>query len=390
MSRIISGSVWGLALAAIAAFSAIPASAAPSNGGGANSPHIVLVRGGGGGGGGGGHGGGGFGGGGGHGGGGFSGGGFSGGGHSFAGGNFGGNSAVHSFGGNSAAHSFSGGAGRNFGGNAGNFANRGGIGHDGYGRGGWNNGNWAWHGNGYGYGGRYGGWGGYGGWGWGYPLAAWLGGYGWWYPGYYDDYGAYPYYYGDNYNGDNYAYADNTVPQSYTAVQPEQNNQLADQGGSEYLDQAVQDFQAGNYQNAMRMAEHAIVDSPRDAEAHEVVSLAAMANKDYRTAATEAHAVIALGGVPSWNQVYAIYQNVDAYTSQLRALEDYVKANPKSAEGQFLLGVQYMTTGYSSEAHDRLVLAAQLTPKDKIAQDLVKGAGGEQPSTANRPGPETK
>ena len=31
---------------------------------------------------------------------------------------------------------------------------------------------------------------------------------------------------------------------------------------------------------------------------HELISLAAVANKDYRTAATEAHAVIALGGVP--------------------------------------------------------------------------------------------
>jgi hypothetical protein len=362
MSRIISGGVWGLALAAIAAFSAVPAAAA-SDGSGAISPHILLVRGGGGGGG---HGGGGgFGGG--HGG--FSGGGFSGGSaHSFA--TNGGNVGGHAFAGNSHA----------FAGNEGNFGNRGGVGYDGYGRGGWNNAGYAWRGNGYGYGG-------FGlGFGLGYGLGYW-GGYGW-YPGYY----GYGYnYYPSGYYGDNYAYADNTVPESTTAVQPpQQNNQVADQGGSEYLDQAVQDFQGGNYQNAMRMAEHAIVDSPRDAEAHEIVSLAAMANKDYRTAATEAHAVIALGGVPSWSQVYGIYQNVDAYTSQMRALEDYVKANPKSAEGQFLLGVQYMTTGYSSEAHDHLALASQLTPKDKIAQDLVKGAGGEQPSTANRPGPETK
>ena len=139
------------------------------------------------------------------------------------------------------------------------------------------------------------------------------------------------------------------------------------------------------------MAEHAVIDSPKDAEAHEIISLSAMAQKNYRLAASEAHAVIALGGVPSWNQVYALYQNVDTYTNQLRALEDYVKANPKSPEGQFLLGVQYMTTGYTAQAHDHLVQAAQLTPKDQIAQQLVKGAGGEAPATANRPGePATK
>jgi len=138
----------------------------------------------------------------------------------------------------------------------------------------------------------------------------------------------------------------------------------------------------------MRLAEHAVVDSPRDAEAHELISLAAFANKDYRTAATEAHAVVALGGVPGWNQVYALYQNADAYTSQLRALEEYVKANPKSPEGQFLLGVQYLTTGYASEAHDHLAKAAELAPKDKILQELLKSSGGGKPSTANLPVPD--
>ena len=183
-----------------------------------------------------------------------------------------------------------------------------------------------------------------------------------------------------------------TIPSpTYPAVEPQQQPyqayQVPEEGqGSQYLDDAIQAFQAGNYSNAMRNAEHAIVDSPRDAEAHEVVSLAAMANKDYRVAATAAHAVIELGGVPSWSQVYAIYQNVDAYTTQLRALEDYVKAHPKAPEAQFLLGVQYMTTGYTSEAHDHFAEAAQLTPKDKVAQELAKGAAGEAPATANRPG----
>ncbi len=363
MSRFISFSVWRLACVAILAFSAIPASAA-SGDNGANSPHIQLVHGGGGGG----HGGG-FGG---------------GGGHSFGGGSpsFGGANPAFSGG----SHSVSPGA-HSFSGNAGNFTSgshssfdHGGIGHDGYGHGGWNHGNWAWHGGGF-----------YGGWlGWGYPLAGWLGGYGWWYPGYYDyGYGPYSYY------GDGYAYAGNggIAAQSYSTVsclepQP-QNNQTAEEGhGGQYLDDAVQAFQGGNYKNAMRLAEHAVVDSPRDAEAHEVIALSAFANKDYRTAATEAHAVIALGGVPSWNQVYAIYQNADTYTSQLRALEDYVKAHPKSPEGQFLLGVQYLTTGYANDAHDHLSKAAELAPKDKILQELLKSAGDGKPSKANLPVPD--
>jgi hypothetical protein len=302
MSRTIPGSICGLALAAIAAFTATPLFAAASSAAGANSPHIVLVRGGGGGGG---HGG----------------GGFSGGGHGFSGGG-GGRGFSGGF-----AHSFSG----------------------------------------------YGGYGGYRGYG-GYD----------WYPGFYG-YGRGSY----GYDGSGYANVDSgTVPQQMSAAiePPPQNNQIAGNGqGNRYLDEAVQNFQGGYYQNAIRMAEHAIVDFPRDAEAHEVVALAAFANKDYRTAATEAHLVTALGAVASWNQVYAIYQNADVYTSQLRSLEDYVRAHPESAESQFLLGVQYLTTGYSSEARDHLAKAAELTPDDKIVRDLMQAASDAASATANHP-----
>lgn len=191
-----------------------------------------------------------------------------------------------------------------------------------------------------------------------------------------------------DYGGTPYPYLDNaTVPQQPNAtMQPRrQTNPVADNGqGRRYLDEALQSFRASNYQNAMRMAKHAIVDSPRDTEAHEIISLAAFASKDYRTAATEARAVADLGGVPSWNQVYAIYHNVHAYTLQLRSLEHYVQAHPQSADGQFLLGIQYMTTGHASDAHDHLTKTAELTPKDKIVQNLIEVAAGETPMTATR------
>lgn len=365
MSCILKTSIWGLALAAIAAFSAIPAAAAPNGG---SSPHIVLVHGGGGGGGGGGmgaRGGGGM-------------GGFSGGSRSFASPSFSGGTRSFS------SPSINGGT-RSFNSNFANgnrsFSN---FSNNNF-RSSWNNGNWAWHNNNWNHWNNWGGWG----WGgWGYPWWGW--GIGWgvgWWPGYYYGYDNGPYYnyYGDGYTYDNSSYNtgyNNGAPNTPPPTTADNQN---DQGQSEFLGQAIQDFQSGNYKNAMRLAEHAVVDNPRDVEAHAVISLAAFAQKDYRTAATEAHAVVALGGVPSWEQVYSIYQNADTYTDQLRALESYVKANPKAPEGQFLLGVLYMTNGYANEAHEHLAQAAQLTPKDQIAQELVKGNG--QPSTANRPVP---
>jgi tetratricopeptide (TPR) repeat protein len=265
--------------------------------------------------------------------------------------------------------------GHNFdGGNHASF-DHGGVGYDGLGRGGWNHGNWVWHGNGY-YGGYYGRW-----WGGGYPFFLWVGDYGW-YSGYDYGYGYGPYCYYDD-----ASYADSAPTQSYTAETVEQlPSQTPSEGqGSEYLDGAIRSFQSGDYRKAMRMGEHAIVDSPRDAEAHAVVALAAFASKDYRTAAAEYHAVVGLGGMPSWDQLYAIYQGVDGYTSQLRALEDYVKEHPKAAEGQFLLGALYMSTGYTSDAHEHFAKAAELTPKDKLAEELLKATSGKSSDHASRP-----
>jgi cytochrome c-type biogenesis protein CcmH/NrfG len=69
--------------------------------------------------------------------------------------------------------------------------------------------------------------------------------------------------------------------------------------------------------------------------------------------------------------------------------EGYVHAHPKSAEGRFLLGVQYATTGYLSESHDSFGSAAELTPKVQIVQDLMKGTGAETRAMLSRPNSST-
>jgi Flp pilus assembly protein TadD len=54
----------------------------------------------------------------------------------------------------------------------------------------------------------------------------------------------------------------------------------------------IQAFQQGNYRDALRLASHAAVDSPRNARVHELLSLPMFALKDYRGAAMEAHAAV--------------------------------------------------------------------------------------------------
>jgi tetratricopeptide (TPR) repeat protein len=270
-------------------------------------------------------------------------------------------------------------------GNSGNW-NHGNSGNWNHGHAGdWNHGqwdhNWAW----WHHGGPY--W--YGGWGWwgvdiGWP---WFG-YAWW-PGYYD------YCYGVPYAGDGYvAAAYNPTP--YAAYMPVDASPEvlapgattdaavpetgAEPGGQfDFYGRAVAAFAQGEFGDATRLAAHAAVDDPRNQKVHLLLALGLFATGEYRGAAIEAHAVAALGKVPDWATVYGLYNNVEAYTTHLRALEKFVREKPASAEGRFLLGLQYMMAGHRDEARDEFLKALKLAPKDRFAAQLLKDCGGTVP-----------
>ncbi len=248
-------------------------------------------------------------------------------------------------------------------------------------------GNWRWNGNswvwavapliGLGLGDGY--------WGYGYPYYGY--GYGYGYP-YYNNYGYgynYPYSYDNGYSTYDYS-----QPYSYGYSQPYSYSQPA-YGSStqanppDSLSQAISVFQSGNFREAERLAHHLVIDEPNNARAHLVLCLTAFANGDFRTASDEAGEAINLGETPNWSQVYAIYGNVDRYTSNLRALENAVKQNPRDGDAQFLLGFMYLANGYRSDAQEHLAMAHDAMPNDRVVSNLLSEAGGQVPTTAARP-----
>lgn len=181
------------------------------------------------------------------------------------------------------------------------------------------------------------------------------------------------------------------APASQTAEQPAppQTAAAADDTGLnalEFYSAARDEFKRGEYRKSLRLAGHAAVESPENAKIHELTSLALMALGDYRGAAIEAHAVLAFGKASDWNALYAYYNDADKYTKQLRTLEEHVKAHPTSAEGHFLLGFQYLMIGAKGDAKKHMAEAAKLTPKDKLAAQLLEQLGG-RPVTPPPPKP---
>ncbi len=206
-----------------------------------------------------------------------------------------------------------------------------------------------------------------------YLYPGWFGAYLW--PNYH--------YYGYDYGGPSYDYGYYTepygsspdyLPPSQTTVMqepPAQSGQTTTLG-QEYLDQAMDAFRNENYPEALRLGGHAAVEMPQNPAVHELMSLAMFAQKEYRGAANEAHAALELGPPIDWQTLYSYYGNADTYTAQLRALEAFVRENPKDPAGHFLLGYQYTMTGSKDAAKKEFAQAVAITPKDKLAEYMTK------------------
>ncbi len=146
---------------------------------------------------------------------------------------------------------------------------------------------------------------------------------------------------------------------------------LSTDEGNRLLDTARQSFLQGDYSAALSSVDKAIAKQPGDLAAYEFRGLICFANKQYKEAAAAIYTVLSAGPGWNWTTLCDFYSDLDIYTKQLRALEQYVKANPKAGDARFLLAYQYLTCGYNDAAAKQLKEVAQLNPKDRLAAQLA-------------------
>lgn len=222
--------------------------------------------------------------------------------------------------------------------------------------------------------------------GWGYmwdnyPVAAAIGltawgvnriGYGWGYWGYSN-----PYYTESSSTTYNYSqplvvYSDSA---STTATDPgaatsSSEAQPTDEGMAA-LDEARTAFHDGDYASALTKLDTTLKTMPRDTAVHEFRGLVLFALKKYPESAAATYAILSAGPGWNWTTMISLYGEADSYTKQLRALEEFAKANPKSADAHFLLGYHYQTCNYAENSAKQFKLAQALLPDDKLLKQLV-------------------
>ena len=137
-------------------------------------------------------------------------------------------------------------------------------------------------------------------------------------------------------------------------------------------EQARDAFYGGDDARALSLIDGAIAKSPSDVVLHEFRALVLFALGRYKEAAGTLYAVLSVGPGWDWTTMVSLYPNVEVYTQQLRALERFVKENPDSPDGHFLLAYQYLTQGTNSAAASRqFEQVLRLLPNDQVSRQLL-------------------
>jgi len=141
------------------------------------------------------------------------------------------------------------------------------------------------------------------------------------------------------------------------------------------FEQARTAFHSGNFDQALQLTEQQIQKTPKDSVLHEFRGLVLFALGRFEDAAIPVYAVLAVGPGWDWATMSSLYSNVDVYASQLKALEDFHRANQDNAAASFLLAYHYLTCGHNEAAAAQLDNVLRLNPHDIVATRLLQAIG---------------
>ena len=131
-------------------------------------------------------------------------------------------------------------------------------------------------------------------------------------------------------------------------------------------------FRNGDYAGALRLTDETLKALPNDATLHEFRALVLFAVGKYDLAAGPLYAVLSVGPGWDWTTMAGLYSGVEVYTAQVRKLETFVQADPRSTAGRFVLAYHYLTQNHTDAAVAQLKQVVALSPQDALSAQLVK------------------
>jgi tetratricopeptide (TPR) repeat protein len=170
--------------------------------------------------------------------------------------------------------------------------------------------------------------------------------------------------------GSPYDYSQPVVVNSFS--QPAAEAAAAPAPSDTVVDAALAKFKAGDYAGALAGFDKALRESPRDSVIHEVRALTLFALGRYAEAAAALNAVLATAPGMDWTTMSNLYGSIDAYTRQLRQLEDHCRGKRDDAAARFVLAYHYLVAGHPEQAADMLEVVVAKQPDDVVARQILE------------------
>lgn len=141
-----------------------------------------------------------------------------------------------------------------------------------------------------------------------------------------------------------------------------------------YAGSAEQAFRQRQYDQAVRLARHAIAEDPRNGQAQLLLSQALFATGDYRGAAEAVHQGVSQLPRSDWGYVVRNFRNYytsSDYVEQMDRLTRFVRTHPNASYAHFLRGYHFLYLGHTTVAERELQRTLELDPNDELAAELL-------------------
>jgi len=149
----------------------------------------------------------------------------------------------------------------------------------------------------------------------------------------------------------------------------------------DYAQRGEVDFRNGQYDQAVRAWQHALVDRPNNGGLVLLLGQGLFQTANFGEAAGAVQHGLAMLPQERWGAIvsqYArLYGATGDYTASLRTLEKARNDNPKDPALHFLLGYHYAYLGYPREAVRELDEAIKAAPGDDIAKKVRAAAAAK-------------
>jgi len=136
------------------------------------------------------------------------------------------------------------------------------------------------------------------------------------------------------------------------------------------------------------MANHALVEMPRDGKLLLFAAQTLFAVGDYRSAAAVIHQAASQLDPQQWGYVVENYKQFyrgRAFVDQMDRLNEYLTKNPDADYAHFLRGYQHGFLGNQKSALRDLNRTVELESRDQLAAQLITRFGGTPPAILNQP-----